>query len=110
MRRAYVENEDKMVKKERSGKALSFSVRKVDEYTEKYEPITKAVVSAEEILRDRKPCTPERIGYIRTGQLALNDMTASRVKETLGKEFIDAIRSCNEGKKKECETFLDSSS
>ena len=59
---------------------------------------------------DRKPCTPERIEYIRTGQLALNDMTASRVKQTLEKEFIDAILSCNKNKKDECKTFSNSSS
>ena len=74
----------------------------VDEYTGKYDYIHSAVLAAEEI-RQGEDCTSERIGYIRTGQLVLNDMTGSTVKDALQNLFENVIKICDGNENRPCE-------
>ena len=102
-------DDKEMVKKERSGKVGFISGKKADEFTERYGYIPSGVISAEEILHG-KTCSPERIANIRTAQLALNDMTASKVKETLQNRFKNAIETCEENEEGACELYTKSNS
>lgn len=96
--------DEKMVKKEISGTVLSVGGRKANEYTEKYDLILPAVTAAEEIQRG-EPCTPKRIGYVRTGQLTLNDMTESPVKEDLKNLFENVMEVCKGNENRACESL-----
>ena len=93
---------DILVKKERSGKGLSFEGRKADEYTEKYEIANQAIKSTEEILRENKPCSPQRIADLHGGRLALNDMPNSEFKNSTLERIKDAVRHCEEDKNGVC--------
>jgi len=79
-----------MVKKERSGKALSFAGKKVDEYTEKYEPVREGFKVLEEIERG-KDFTPDRISKIRQVRLILNDMNPSEDRDNEKRRFDKVI-------------------
>ena len=79
---------DILVKKERSGIGI----------------VHQAVESAEEILRENKPCTPERMAYIRTGRLALNDMAASKSKIQISNRLKNAIVHCEKDKDGICKS------
>ena len=98
---------DMLVKKERSGKAFGVGGKKLDEFSEKYEFVTQAVKSAEEILRENKPCTSERIAHIQSGQLALNDMVASKVKIQLSNRLKNAIVHCEKDENGVCKNYLE---
>lgn len=74
----------------------------VDGYTGKYDCIHSAILAAEEI-RQGEDCNPKRIGYIRTGQLALNDMTESPFKDTLQNLFENVVKNCEENENRPCE-------
>jgi len=93
---------DILVKKERSGKALSFEGKKADEYTEKYEIAAQAIKSAEEMLREKKPCTPPRIADLYAGRLALNDMTNSDFKNSALKRIRAAVLHCEKDENGAC--------
>lgn len=84
---------ENLVKKERSGNIGPVSGQKADEYTEKYQYIKKAIVSIEEI-NNGKPCSSERIGDIKTGVLVLNDISPSKFKKELTREFKNKIIGC----------------
>lgn len=98
---------DILVKKERSGKGLSFEGKKADEYTEKYEIAVRAIKSAEEMLREKKPCTPPRIADLYAGRLALNDMTNSKFKNSALIRIGDAIVHCEKDKNGVCKYETD---
>ncbi len=90
---------DILVKKERSGKVGPISGQKADEYTEKYDYITKAVYAAEEI-KQGAPCTPQRIADITTGQVVVNDMSPSKIKKELLHDFKGKLVACGCKKKR----------
>lgn len=93
---------DILVKKERSGKGLSFEGRMVDEYTEKYEVVAQAIKSAEEILRENKLCSSQRIADLHAGGLALNDMTNSEFKNLTLERINDAVLHCKKDENEAC--------
>jgi len=88
-----MKNGEKIVRKERSGKVGPIGGQKADEYTEKYEYIAKAVFAVEEI-NQGEPCTPKRIADITTGQVVVNDMSPSKIKKGLLRQFQNQINGC----------------
>lgn len=60
-----------------------------------YEHITKGIIAAEEILR-KGSCTPDRIAYIETARLVLNDVPPSELKENIAKRLSEASNTCRE--------------
>lgn len=82
---------ENLVKKERSGKALSFAGKTVDEYTEQYDPVREGLKALEEI-EQGKEFTPDRISKIRQVRLILWDMTPSEDRDKEKKRFDNIIK------------------
>ena len=82
---------DTLVKKERSGKVLSFEGRRADEYTEKYEPLRDGFKALEEIEQE-KEFTSDRISKIRQVRLILNDIKPSEDRDREKQRFDLAIK------------------
>ena len=53
--------------------------------------ITQAIIDSDEILNKSKPRTSERIATIKTARLMLDDMSPSKVRRDLQKQFNKAI-------------------
>jgi hypothetical protein len=82
---------DILVKKERSGKVLSFEGRRADEYTEEYKPLRDGFKALDEI-EHGKELTPDRISKIRQVRLILNDIKPSEDQNHEKQRFDIAIK------------------
>ena len=60
----------------------------------KYEFVAQAIKSAEEILKENKSCSPQRIADITNGGLILEDMEDSEFKELSLKHIEKATVHC----------------